>query len=171
MILNNCCSKDLLNLIYRTSLQSENWNFRFPEGSEDKHAKLTVYSCLEHNNIKDKFLLGLCISLLLEIYNNGGSKYFTNNFPSYIGISIKDMSREDNIHTDLDVKYKKNIKILGLLNHEWKEEWGGGFIHGDKLYKLQPRDFVIFDSSIPHKAEDIKINKKRIALDFSLEGI
>tara|TARA_R110000822_G_scaffold91624_1_gene211154 strand:- start:797 stop:1312 length:516 start_codon:yes stop_codon:yes gene_type:complete len=171
MILKEAASKELLNLIYRTALQSQNWNFLYPIGVEEKHAKLTIYSILEHENIKDKFLLGLCISLLLEIYKNGGKNYFTNNFPSYVGVSIKDMLRSDNTHTDQNDHYKKNTKILGILNPEWKHEWGGGFIHGEKLYRMEPGDFVVFDSLVPHRAEDIKVNKKRVALDFSLDGI
>jgi hypothetical protein len=171
MILKKVASKELLNLIYRNALNSKNWNFLYPQNQEEKHAKINVYSIEEQHDVKDKFLLGLCTSLLLEVYKNGGRNYFNNNFPSYIGISMKDKFRSDNFHTDEDPYYKKNIKILGILNPEWENEWGGGFIHGEKLYSIEPGDFVIFDSSISHKAEDIKINKKRIALDFSLDGV
>ena len=62
-------------------------------------------------------------------------------------------------------------RILFYCVPEWKKEWGGGFVHGEKIYSIEPGDFVVFDSTVLHKAEDITINKKRIALDFSLDGI
>ena len=44
------------------------------------------------------------------------------------------------------------------------------FIHGDKLYPVKPTDFLLFDPKIDHKADDILVDKKRLAIDFTVRA-
>ena len=48
---------------------------------------------------------------------------------------------------------------------------GGGFTHGKTTYPLEPTDFIIFDASVPHRAETMVTNKKRFAIDYTLKGV
>ena len=48
---------------------------------------------------------------------------------------------------------------------------GGGFTHGDVTYPIEPTDFIIFDASVPHRADNILINKKRFAIDYTVKGV
>jgi ectoine hydroxylase-related dioxygenase (phytanoyl-CoA dioxygenase family) len=88
------------------------------------------------------------------------------------GISIKDRHREDNTHTDHvndALKDTKLIKLLGVLNADWDcTKDGGGFTHGEETFPLEPGDFLLFDPRIPHRADNILSDKKRIAIDFTL---
>ena len=68
------------------------------------------------------------------------------------------------------MKSEKIIKALGILNIDWKPEWGGGFVHDDITYNLRPTDFILFDPRIPHRASDITCERKRIALDFTFKA-
>ena len=83
------------------------------------------------------------------------------------GASIKDKHREDNTHTDHmdDVpKNMKVVKIRGVLNSDWKQEWGGGFTWNGKTYYANWFLFYFFDPRVPHRADDILCDEKRIAL-------
>ena len=42
-------------------------------------------------------------------------------------------------------KDMKVLKILGMLNSDWKQEWGGGFTWNDKTYYAKPGSFYVFD--------------------------
>ena len=166
-IIENCCSLSTLSLLRQKCVESNSWHFRYPMGFplEDKHAKLDIID----KTIKEEFLAGIAVSILTNVFDHGGSNFF---FPEifYCGVSIKDASRKDNVHTD-EMDRPHAIKVLGILNHEWKEDWGGGFFYDDKVYHLRPGDFCIFDPKIPHSAEDIKTNTKRLAIDFSVRSI
>ena len=43
--------------------------------------------------------------------------------------------------------------------------------HDNKLHKLQPTSFVIFDSNKVHCAQDIKTDKKRFAIDYAVKKV
>ena len=86
-------------------------------------------------------------------------------------ISIKDSSREDNMHFDNEPN-SGLVKVLGTLNSDWNtKDMGGGFTHGDQVYSVNPTDFIIFDASVPHRADNILTNKKRFAIDYTVKGV
>ena len=76
------------------------------------------------------------------------------------------------MHQDHTSESEKDlIKVLGVLNSDWQDSWGGGFEHGGEVYPVRPTDFIIFDSKVHHRAADILVDKKRIAIDFTLQGV
>jgi len=165
-ILNNCCCPAYLDLLKDVAATSENWHLKYPMGDEhsidDKHLKLDIIG----NGIQHPFLAGLAAGLLIQIYEAGGQGLFDPH-ATFCGISIKDKHRIDNIHTDED-KNDPLVKILGVINSDWKEEWGGGFFHNGTSYYAKPTSFYIFDPSDPHAAADIFTDKKRFAIDFTV---
>ena len=61
------------------------------------------------------------------------------------------------------------LKVLGLLNSDWdSEKDGGGFVCDGIPYKLEPTDFLIFDSNQTHANDTILSDKNRYAIDFML---
>ena len=86
---------------------------------------------------------------------------------------MKDKHREDNLHTDHEKDELQDtpiIKVLGILNSDWQDSDGGGFIHNGITHKLMPGDFIVFNPRLPHKAEDIMTDKKRIAIDWTIRN-
>jgi hypothetical protein len=76
------------------------------------------------------------------------------------------------VHTDHQKDKLKDtaiIKVLWILNSDWKKTYGGGFEHGGVLHSPEPGDFIIFDPRVPHRAQDILTDKKRIAIDWTLK--
>ena len=128
---------------------------------------LTKLNLIEHGHYKNPVLAGIAIGLMSQIYDAGGKDYFLPEC-SACGISIKDKHRPDNFHTD-HAEGSDRIKIIGTLNSDWQPSDGGGFVHGGVTYQLAPTDFLVFDSSIIHAAEDITSDKKRLAIDFTVK--
>ena len=172
-IVNNCCSPLFLDFIKHQVTKSNKWNFNYPMGKpfEDKHAKIDV---IQGDIIHDKFLAGVTMSLLMMIHEK--SKQSNIDIPLdllFCGISMKDKHREDNLHTDHEKDELKDtpiMKVLGIINSDWKDGDGGGFQHDGTLHKLLPGDFIVFDPRLPHKAEDIITDKKRIAIDWTIRN-
>ena len=106
------------------------------------------------------------MGLLLQIYEAGGQGLFIPEIV-WCGISIKDKHIIDTIHADYEKK-ENFVKILGLINSDWKEEWGGGFFHNGTSNYIKPTSFCIFDPSEEHAAEEIFTDKKRLAIDFTV---
>ena len=75
-------------------------------------------------------------------------------------------------HTINQVRAKRweGDKVLGIINSDWKDGDGGGFQHDGTLHKLLPGDFIVFNPRLPHKAEDIITDKKRIAIDWTIRN-
>ena len=155
-ILDNCCSPYYLDCLKSVTLNSENWSMKYPEGSpiDDRYPKLDII----RDGIKQPILAGLAIGLLIQIYEAGGRELFIPEI-SFCGISIKDKHTPKNIHTD----HKKDnfVKILGIINSDWEEEWGGGFFHNGTNNYIKPTSFCIFDPSEKHASEEIFTDKKR----------
>ena len=85
----------------------------------------------------------------------------------FCAVSQKDSSTPTNFHTD--DWGEGRLKVLGILNSNWSgEKDGGGFICDGVPYKLEPTDFLIFDSNQTHSNNIITSNKKRIAIDYML---
>ena len=164
-IIDNCCSPAYLDCLKESSFATDRWNLQYPIGSviEDKFLKLDIIN----TGVRDPFLAGLALGLLLQIQEAGGHGLFVPNVIKFCGISIKDKHRQDNIHSD----YKETspfVKILGIINSDWKEEWGGGFFHNGTSNYIKPTSFCIFDPSEEHAAEEIFTDKKRFAIDFTV---
>ena len=65
----------------------------------------------------------------------------------------------------------KVLKVLGVLNSDWKEEWGGGFTWNGKTHYAKPGSFYVFDPRVPHRADNILCDEKRIAIDYTVKAI
>ena len=171
-IVNNCCTPLFLDFIKHQVTKSTKWNFNYPMGKpfEDKHAKIDV---IQGTTIHDDFLAGVSMSLLMMIHEK--AKQSNVDVPLdllFCGISMKDEHREDNLHTDHEKDELQDtpiIKVLGILNSDWNHiSDGGGFEHGGILHSPEPGDFIVFDPRVPHKAQDILTDKKRIAIDWTI---
>ena len=164
-IIDNCCSPAYLDLLKTVASNSENWNMYFPYGKEiaieDKFLKLNIVE----NGIRHPYLAGLAMGLLLQIQEAGGHGLFIPPIDA-CGISIKDKHTSTNIHKDHEDE--NLLKILGIINSDWEEEWGGGFFHDGTSNYIKPTSFCIFDPSEDHAAEEILTDKKRFAIDFTV---
>ena len=166
-IIDNCCSSAYLNCLKDIAVTVDNWSFRTPPAApiEDRFPKLTVIA----DRIGHPSLAGLAMGLLLQIHEAGGQGLFIPEI-HYCGISIKDKHRLDNIHIDHPELSEDGgvVKILGIINSDWKEAWGGKFFHNGTSNYIKPTSFCIFDPSEPHVGEEIFTDKKRFAIDFSV---
>ena len=166
-IIDNCCSSYLLDCVKHIAIQSENWNLLWPQTAkvEDRFLKLDIVG--EKGVVKNPFLAGLVQGLLIQIYEASGQEFFIPDI-YFCGISMKDKHRTDNIHTD-QPKKDEFVKIVGIINSDWKEEWGGGFFHNGTHNYIKPTSFCIFEPSENHSAEEIFTDKKRFAIDFTVQ--
>ena len=163
-IIDNCCSPAYLDFLKHVASNSETWNLCYPAGHEieDRFLKLDIID----DGIKHPLLAGLAIGLLIQIHEAGGQGLFIPEI-YFCGISIKDKHRPDNLHVDNE-RDEGLVKILGIINSDWEEEWGGGFVCNGKSTYAKPTSFWIFDPSKEHSAEEIFTDKKRFAIDFTL---
>jgi hypothetical protein len=164
-ILDNCCSPEYLDFLKGIASNSENWNLKYPSAIpiENRFPKLDI---INSEGSKNSFLAGLAQGLLFQIYEAGGQELFIPTI-AFCGISIKDKHTTTNIHTDEKNK-EQFVKILGILNSDWEEEWGGGFFHNGTSNYIKPTSFCIFDPTEDHAAEEIFTDKKRLAIDFTV---
>ena len=164
-ILDNCCSPAYLDYLKRVAFDSENWNMIYPPGNsiEDKFLKLDIID----GGVKHPFLVGLAMGLLMQIHEAGGQGLFLSHHIHFCGISMKDKHTSNNIHKDSG-KEDNLVKVLGILNSDWEEEWGGGFFYNGISNYIKPTSFCIFDPAEPHANEEIFTDKKRIAIDFTV---
>jgi len=154
--------------------ESEFWSFKYPLNSHfsKRHAKLTIIDGTPQPAAVER-LAGLSMALLTLLYEQGLSTLVYPT-PLWVGASIKDNHRKDNTHTDHEDDIPKDwkvLKVLGCLNSDWKEEWGGGFTWNGNGYYAPPGSFYVFDPLIPHAASDIHCDEKRIAIDFTLRAL
>ena len=166
---NNVCHQSVLDVLLEISQGKQSWHYRFPTNApfKDKHPKMDIISS---GTIRDQFLSGIALSILIQIWELNDRKQFIPEI-FYCGISIKDKHFENNIHID-DADRNDTIKIMGILNKDWDPEtMGGGFMHGGVVHKLRPTDFCIFDPRTPHAADKILCDEKRFALDFSVKKL
>jgi len=163
-IIDNCCSPAYLDMIKFVACDSENWNMYFPGEApiEEKHLKLRIVE----NGLKHPFLAGLAMGLLIQIHASVDRDLFIPEI-FWCGISMKDKHTPNNIHVD-NKKDDNFVKILGIINSDWKEEWGGGFFHDGTSNYIKPTSFCIFDPSKEHAGEEIFTDKKRFVIDFTV---
>ena len=63
----------------------------------------------------------------------------------------------DNAYTEFHTDYNSDYyTIVGFLTPQWAEQWGGELNVMGNIYKYSPGDFVMFDSSYPHKSQETK---------------
>ena len=149
--------------------QSSNWDFTWPymEPPLPIEVRFPKIRIIDNDPLPEVGVLaGLALGLFSQINDTSDNALGKDKIIS-CQISMKDMHRRDNFHTDFDTD-PDTYKILGILNPVWKAEWGGGFKHNDVTYPMLPGDFIVFDPHIGHFAEDIKVDKKRLAIDFAL---
>ena len=119
-----------------------------------------------HGKFDNPMLGGIAIGLLSQIYDAGGKDYITPEM-HFCAVSQKDSSTPTNFHSE--DWGEGRLKVLGILNSNWSgEKDGGGFICDGVPYKLEPTDFLIFDSNQTHSNNIITSDKKRIAIDYML---
>ena len=154
--------------------ESEHWSWKYPLNTHfsKRHPKLTIIDGAPQPPEVER-LAGLSMALFTLLYEQGLN---TLVYPKILwcGASIKDKHRKDNIHTDHDDDIPKDwkvLKVLGCLNSDWKEEWGGGFTWNGNGYYAPPGSFYVFDPLIPHAASDIFCDEKRIAIDYTLRAL
>ena len=127
---------------------------------------LTKLNLIEHGHFKNPMLAGIAVGLMSQIYDAGGKDYIQPAM-HFCAVSLKDKTTPTNFHTDNWGEGK--LKVLGILNSDWSSEKdGGGFICNDVAYKLEPTDFLIFDSNQTHSNDLIISDKGRYAIDFML---
>ena len=164
-IIDNCCSPYYLDCLKQVALDSENWNILNPVATpiEERFLKLIF---INRNGVNHPILAGLAMGLLIQIWEAVGHGFFIPQI-RYCAISMKDKHTPNNIHSDYE-KDEGFVKILGIINSDWEEEWGGGFFHNGTSNYIKPTSFCIFDPSEPHAAEEIFTDKKRFAIDFAV---
>ena len=173
-IIKDCCSKSYLDMMRLQAEQSENWTFRFPMNKEKYipiEEKFPKMSLIKSEVVPENAVLaGLAMGLLIQIWEKSHRGFFIPEI-TWCGISIKDSSREDYMQFDNEPN-SGLVKVLGTLNSDWNtKDMGGGFTHGDSTYPVEQTDFIIFDASVPHRADNIIINKKRFAIDYTVKGV
>ena len=162
-IVDNCCSPAYLDSLKGIASNAESWHMMYPPAFsiEDRILKLNIIQ----NGNGHPSLAGLAMGLILQIYEAGGQGVF---IPEIIncGISIKDKHKLGNLHTDHEDGGL--VKILGIINSDWEEKWGGGFFYDGTSNYIKPTSFCIFDPLEEHAAEEIFTDKKRFAIDFTV---
>ena len=66
-VIENCCSKQYLDMIFYAAQNSEEWHFKYPLGTkfEDKHLKMDVIVNAPINEV----IAGMAMGLLIQIYD------------------------------------------------------------------------------------------------------
>jgi|TARA_E500000318_G_scaffold110807_2_gene127285 hypothetical protein len=159
----------LLDLLKDWSIQCEEWSLKYPvnHSIDERFPKINLINN-DGNTIAKATGAGIAYAILSMIHQK--CKLITMNVYC-AGIGVRDKHTYNNMHTDHkhDMPPEANvIKVLGLLESDWKEDWGGGFHWDGKDYYAPPGSFMIFNPGIPHKAGDIYCEKKRWAIDYSV---
>ncbi len=159
----------LLDLFKKWSISCEQWGMAYPINHpiEERFFKLNVINN-DGNTIEKATGAGIAYAIISMIHEK--CKLFK---PEILccGIGLRDKNTKSNMHTDHkhDLPEEMNVmKILGLLDSDWKEDWGGGFHWDGKDYYAPPGSFMIFNPRIPHKAGEIYCEKKRFAVDYTV---
>ena len=85
-VIENCCSKQYLDMLLFAAQNSKEWHFKYPLGKkfEDKHLKMDVIENAPVNEV----IAGMAMGLLIQIYDKRSDLFYPE--VSYCGISIKD---------------------------------------------------------------------------------
>ena len=94
-------------------------------------------------------------------------RFFKMNVINNDGMNIEKATGAGIAHSIISMIHQK-CKLFGLLDTDWKEDWGGGFHWDGKDYYAPPGSFMLFNPRIPHKAGDIYCEKKRFAVDYTV---
>ena len=166
VILKNVCTKTYLDVFMHMIPSVELWENKEEHNVNYQKINLTKLNIVTHGHFDNQLLGGLAVGLLSQIYDAGGKEYVTQEM-HFCAISVKDKLYPPNFHTD--DWGEGRLKVLGLLNSDWdSEKDGGGFVCDGIPYKLEPTDFLIFDSNQTHANDTILSDKNRYAIDFML---
>ena len=178
-VIDNAVPTAILDFIRSIAEKRETWHYKCPTAAwvqfKDKHPKLDL---IVNGNIVDNFLAGLAIGALMSAHDRGGYVHFHPDI-LHCGISMKDSAREDITHHEHIDEHEhdhhhdhhhlsNNVRVLFLLNTDWKEEWKGGVKYDTEVYNFKPGSAIIFDPRVPHSADQIIGDEKRLTLDFTV---
>ena len=166
VILKNVCSKTYLDMFMHMLPKSDTWQNKEEHNVNYKKINLQKLNIVTHGKYDNELLGGIATGLLAQIYDAGGKEYLTPEM-HFCAISVKTKNYPPNFH--VDDWGEGRLKVLGILNSDWNSEKdGGGFICNGVAYKLNPTDFLIFDSNQTHANDTITSDKDRYAIDYML---
>ncbi len=146
--------------------KSDTWQNKEEHNVNYKKINLQKLNIVTHGNFDNELLGGIATGLLAQIFDAGGKEYLTPEM-HFCAISVKTKNYPPNFH--VDDWGEGRLKVLGILNSDWdNEKDGGGFICDGVAYKLNPTDFLIFDSNQTHANDTILSDKNRYAIDYML---
>jgi len=80
-----------------------------------------------------------------------------HNFSLVRKIDSLSLNAQNNNHyTEFHTDHTNKHSIVGFLTPQWAEEWGGELNIEGQVIKYKPGDFVLFDSGLLHKSQEIK---------------
>ena len=73
-VIENCCSKQYLDMIFYAAQNSEEWHFKYPLGMnfEDKHLKMDIIE----NAPSNELIAGMAMGLLIQIYDKRSDLFY-----------------------------------------------------------------------------------------------
>ena len=179
-VIDNAVPTALLDFIRTIAENKETWHFKRPIAEnvtfKDKRPRLDI---IVGGEAIENFLAGLAIGALMSAHDRGGHVHFHPEI-LHCGISMKDSAREDNTHHEHIDEHEhehdhhhghylsNNLRVLFLLNTDWKEEWKGGVKYDTEVFNFKPGSAIIFDPRVPHSADQIIGDEKRLTLDFTV---
>ena len=171
-IIDNCCSPEYLNCMKHLAINAERWGLNYPlRDNSPFEEKLPKLGVINNGTLLEPMLAGLAIGLLIQILKACGRGFF---IPEMVNctIGIVDKHSKMPIHRDHHLKEQHGeenfVKILGLLNSDWEESWGGGFNYDGESNYIKPTSFCVFDPKELHATEEIFTDNKRFAIDLTV---
>ena len=177
-VIDNAAPTAILDFIRTIAENKETWHFKRPINVtfKDKRPRLDIFV---DGEAIDNFIAGLAIGALMSTHDRGGHVYFHPEI-LHCGISMKDSvtgdithqehidEHEHDHHHEHDHNISNRLRVLFLLNTDWKEEWKGGVKYDTEVYNFKPGSAIIFDPRVPHSADQIIGDEKRLTLDFTV---
>ena len=169
-IINNVLSIEDCFHLYRSLVNSNIWALN--RSSENKNGgAFPGVTLIEGNKIiyDNPYWIGYfnCLfdrinQLLLEQHN-----FLIRKSISRIALN----AANDNTYTEFHADYNSDYyTIVGFLTPQWAEQWGGELNVMGNIYKYSPGDFVMLDSSYPHKSQEVKkIPYWRISVAYAIK--
>lgn len=181
---NESHKNDVFKTITENIIKTELWNFNNISCEYmDERIKHRFwgrpYGCLcnANSSTKDKYYYFKDPSWLNSIKKYIQDVIFDNNYRmelEYCGLNGQTLGQEGSIHVDYVGEKSESLTIVAFIQDPltWKEEFGGSLcLYEDDQVTLKekipykPGTLVMFDSTIPHKAEaPVNTNELRISL-------
>jgi len=154
-IINNVLEPTDLFTLYEALIGNHMWNLnrssdvtvggRFPGCSFIVNGK---------NNYNDQYWIGY-FRCLLERINQKLKEQHNFSVPIKVD-SLSLNAQNDNHYTEFHADKANRFSIVGFLTPQWAEDWGGELNIEGKIIKYKPGDFVLFDSELLHRSQEIK---------------